>query len=208
MYALAAVRPHPRRLPIDVAPVRYWTARPERCHTRRDNDSTRQLTHSRYRNGDTRVDERADASQDSTASAAAATASLAAPDPLARLTQIRAGVLPILQAIATEYARRVRPGYPMVVDNIERGGVFGLNLDPGYGVYFMTDGTDVYAELHHVQGRTDALAAANAEKFAGRPAITRIELANTETELDYRNLVSRLLSAWNYQQLMINRVDS
>ena len=154
------------------------------------------------------VDESADATQDLTASASMATAPLVAPDPLAQLTRIRASVLPILQAINTEYAKRVRPGYPMIVDNVERGGVFGLNLDPGYGVYFMTDGTDVYAELHHVQGRTDALAAANVEKFSGRPVIARVEIAPDDNDLDYRNLVSRLLSEWNYQQLMINRVDS
>jgi hypothetical protein len=136
------------------------------------------------------------------------TAPLAPSDPLARLTRIRASVLPILQAINAEYAKRVRQGYPMIVDNIERGGVFGLNLDPGYGLYFMTDGTDVYAELHRVHLRTDTLAAANAERFAGRPEIKRIDIDPDDDDLDYRNLVSRLLSLWNYQQLMINRVDS
>ena len=46
------------------------------------------------------------------------------------------------------------------------------------------------------------------EKFGGRPEITRIEIGPAEDDLDYRNLVSQLLSMWNYQQLMINRVDS
>jgi hypothetical protein len=154
------------------------------------------------------VNESVDAAQEPATRATMATAPLAEPDPLAQLTRIRASVLPILQAINAESAKRVRPGYPMIVDNVERGGVFGLTLDPGYGLYFMTDGADVYAELHRVHLRTDTLAAANVEKFGGRPEITRIDIAPDDDDLDYRNLVSRLLSLWNYQQLMINRVDS
>jgi len=129
-------------------------------------------------------------------------------DVLARLNAIRATVLPILQAIQREYAARGREGYPKLVDNVERGGVFGLNLDPGYGVYFLTDGSDIWAELHHVSLRTDTLSAANVEKFGGEPAQTRRELGGDWTDLQYRNLVSELLSTWNYQQLMIFRVDS
>ena len=129
-------------------------------------------------------------------------------DPVARLRSIRATVLPILQAIRAEYAGRGREGYPQIVDNIESGGVFGLTLDPGYSVYFLTDGEDVWSELHTTQLRTDALAAANVERFAGRPAVERIELPQDAFDLAYRNIVARLLSAWNFQQLMIFKVDS
>lgn len=152
----------------------------------------------------------ADATHDATDTTTAGDAAPASGDAagVTRLAGVRATVLPILQAITAEYAARARPGYPRVVDNVQQGGVFGLNLDPGYGVYFMTDGDDVWAELHTIHLRTDALSAANVERFAGRPEIERLDVAPNWTDLDYRNVVARLLSAWNYQQLMIFKVDS
>jgi hypothetical protein len=128
--------------------------------------------------------------------------------PVARLEAMRARVMPILQSIKTEYTGRTRNGYPTIIDNIQPGGVFGLNLDPGWAVYFMTDGTDVFAELHKTSLRTDTLSMANVEKFAGRPSIDRRDIDGTWQDRDYRNLVSELLHGWNYQQLRIYRVDS
>ena len=96
----------------------------------------------------------------------------------------------------------------LLFDNIRQGGVFGLNLDANHGIYFMTDGTDVYADLHSMSLRSDTLSMANVEKFGGRPSHERIDIGDDLTDVDYRNLVSRLLSIWNYQQLAIFRVDS
>jgi hypothetical protein len=127
---------------------------------------------------------------------------------VARLEAIRPRVMPILQAVQREYAGRVRAGHPRIVDNVQRGGIFGLNLDAGYSVYFMTDGTSVHAELHTVSHRGDTLSNANAEKFAGSPHVERREIDDTWTDHHYRNLVSELLNRWNYQQLRIFRVDS
>lgn len=127
---------------------------------------------------------------------------------IARLNEIRARVMPILQSIKTEYTGRTRNGYPAIVDNVSPGGVFGLNLDPGWAVYFMTDGTSVFAELHETSLRTDTLSMANVEKFAARPEIDRREIDETWDDGDFRNLVSELLHLWNYQQLRIYRVDS
>ncbi|RIK41865.1 MAG: hypothetical protein DCC58_11860 [Chloroflexi bacterium] len=129
-------------------------------------------------------------------------------DPIARLGEIRATVLPILEEVQAEYAPRVRQGYPRIIDNVERGGVVGMNLDANFGVYFMTDGSDVYAELHTLALRTDTLSMANAEKFSGRPQHERVTIGADWNDLSYRNLIARLLSAWNYQQLAIFRVDS
>lgn len=128
--------------------------------------------------------------------------------PLTRLEAIRARVMPILQSIKTEYTGRTRNGYPAIVDNIRPGGVFGLNLDPGWAVYFMTDGASVFAELHETALRTDTLSMANVEKFAARPEIDRRDVDATWQDSDFRNLVSELLHGWNYQQLRIYRVDS
>lgn len=127
---------------------------------------------------------------------------------LAALTQTRNRVLPIMQSVVAEYEGRTRRGYPRIIDNVTQGGVFGLALDPGYAVYVMTDGISIFAELHATHPRSDTLSAANAEKFAGRPTITRMDVDATWTDRDFRNLVSMLLNRWNYQQLRIYRVDS
>ena len=126
-----------------------------------------------------------------------------------RLRQLRAVVMPMLAACRDEYAGRGRPGYPHLVDNIERGGVFGINLDPGFGAYFMTDGQSVYAELHRVALRTDTLSAANYEKFSGSPTQDRIDLdLSGDLIRQSRNVISRLLNAWTQQQTFLFRVDS
>ena len=85
---------------------------------------------------------------------------------ITHLNRIRDQVMPMLEAVEREYENRVRPGYPTMVDNVEHGGVFGINLDPGFGLYFMTDGQEIYAELHYVSLRTDTLSAANYENEA------------------------------------------
>ena len=132
---------------------------------------------------------------------------------IARLRQLRGIAMPMLEACRDQYVNRVRTGYPTLVDNVEHGGVFGINLDPGFGAYFMTDGQSVYAELHRVSLRTDTLSAANYEKFSGSPVQERIDLAldadpGTLWVRQSRNVISRLLSAWTSQQTLLFRVDS
>jgi hypothetical protein len=126
-----------------------------------------------------------------------------------QLQQLRMVVMPMLEACRDEYAGRGRPGYPHLVDNVERGGVFGINLDPSFGAYFMTDGESVYAEIHRVALRTDTLSAANYEKFSGRPSQERVDLdLNGDLIRQSRNIISRLLNAWTQQQTFLFRVDS
>lgn len=143
-----------------------------------------------------------------TASGATETTAISPADLVTRLQIIRSRVMPILEATKREYTGRVRNRYPTIIDNIERGGVFGLNLDPGFGIYFMTDGKDLFAEIHRVSLRTDTLSSANREKFAGRPLQERHDIDETWTEAQYRNMISELLSRWNTQQTVIYRVDS
>lgn len=140
-------------------------------------------------------------------------AGLTEAEALALLKQLRPLVMPMLEAFKERYTNRVRPGYPTIVDNVELGGVFGINLDPGFGAYFMTDGSSVYAEVHRIAQRTDTLSAANYEKFAGRPVQDRIDLnlsgaPGNDWALQARNVLSRLLNAWATQQTFLYRVDS
>jgi len=66
---------------------------------------------------------------------------------LEELKALRARMLPMFEAVAQEYASRVEPGYPIVFDSVEEGGYFGIHLDPGYGLYIMTDGESVFAQI-------------------------------------------------------------
>lgn len=128
---------------------------------------------------------------------------------IAKLQDLRRGAMPMLDAAKEEYTGRVRNGYPTLIDNVERGGIFGLNLDPGFGLYFMTDGSDVYAEIHRVDLRTDTLSAANYEKFAGRPVQERYDIDfDQNAPRQARNLLSQLLNYWTGQQTFVYRVDS
>jgi hypothetical protein len=136
------------------------------------------------------------------------TTALSATDFVAQLEAIKPRVMPILQAVQREYSKKVRSGHPQIIDNVTRGGIFGMNFEPGYGVYFMTDGSSIYAEMHTIAHRSDTLSAANNEKFAGRPQIERREIDASWNDHHYRNLVSELLNRWNFQQLRIYRVDS
>lgn len=136
------------------------------------------------------------------------TTAISPADLITRLETIRSRVLPILEATKAAYIGRVRDGYPTIVDNVPRGGVFGLNLDPGFGVYFMTDGQTLFAEIHRVAQRGDTLSAANREKFAGAPVQERHDIDESWTDIQFRNLVSELLNRWNTQQTVIFRVDS
>lgn len=128
--------------------------------------------------------------------------------PVERLQSLRSRVLPLLQAVKAEYTGRSTVGYPMIIDNVERSGVFGITLSPGFGLYFMTDGASLYSESHWMQLRIDALSMANAEKFAGRPHILREDIDEDFDLADARRLVSRLQNRWNHQQTRIYRVDS
>jgi hypothetical protein len=127
---------------------------------------------------------------------------------VAELAALRLRVMPILTALKDEYEKRTARGYPVIVDNVERAGVFGIDLAPGFGLYFMTDGTSLFADLHGTRLRTDALSSANAEKFSGRPETERFDIDSTWEEHRFRDLISRLLSRWNTQQTRLYRVDS
>ncbi|GIW03776.1 MAG: hypothetical protein KatS3mg059_0396 [Thermomicrobiales bacterium] len=79
------------------------------------------------------------------------------------LQSIRDRVLPMFEVVAAEYRTRVPPGYPIIVDDPERGEV-GLELDPNYALYFVSDGSGTYAELRFPLPRSDARSSASRER--------------------------------------------
>ena len=121
--------------------------------------------------------------------------------------EIRVRVLPMLQYVAAEYIERVPPGYPNIVDTPDRG-VVGLELDPNYSIFFVTDGMRVYADFSYGNPRNDARSSASREKFAGSPSVDRRTLAPAISDQALRNLISELMSRWNFQPMLIHITDT
>ncbi len=127
---------------------------------------------------------------------------------LDELRTLRDRLLPMLQIVGAEYDTRTEPGYPVIFDNVEDGGYFGINLDPGYGLYIMTDGQQIVAQLNIIAWRTDVRSSANKEKFASLPFDGVRPVSNKMSDGQLRNLISELLSHWNRQPLNIRTSDS
>jgi hypothetical protein len=121
--------------------------------------------------------------------------------------QLRSRVLPMFQYVQTEYRDRVPQGYPNVVDTADRG-VVGLELDPSHSLYIVTDGEQTYAELSYRSPRNDARSSASREKFAGAPVGDRRPVDAGISDQALRNLVSELMSRWNFQPMIINITDT
>ena len=126
---------------------------------------------------------------------------------LEAVQSIRGRILPMLRYVATEYSERVPPGYPNIVDTPDRG-VVGLELDPNFSLYFVTDGTQAFIDLAYRDPRTDARSSASREKFAGSPNVDRRPLDPAISDQALRNLISELMSRWNFQPTLINITDS
>jgi hypothetical protein len=120
---------------------------------------------------------------------------------------IRGRVLPMLQYVADEYRERVPRGYPNIVDTPDRG-VVGLELDPNFSLYFVTDGSQTYVDFAYRDPRTDARSSASCEKFAGSPNVDRRPLDPSISDQGLRNLISELMSRWNFQPMLIHITDT
>ncbi len=123
------------------------------------------------------------------------------------IQEIRARVVPMLRYIVTEYKERVPNGYPNLVDTPDRG-VVGLELDPNFSLYFVTDGTHAFVDLAYRDPRDDARSSASREKFGGSPQTDRRPLDPGISDQALRNLVSELMSRWNFQPMLIHITDT
>jgi hypothetical protein len=124
------------------------------------------------------------------------------------LRTLRNRVMPMLQEVARTYETRTEPGYPVIMDNVEFGGYFGIMLDPAYGLHFLTDGQQVFAQINMVGWRNDVRSSANKEKFSGLPFGGVRPVSAMLTDQQLRNLIAELLSHWNMQPLLIHQSDS
>jgi len=120
---------------------------------------------------------------------------------------VRARMLPMLRFAAEEYRHRTPDGYPVIIDDPERGAI-GLQLDPSYALHVVSDGERLYADLSYRASRTDARSSASREKFGGLPFDDRRPLAADASDQALRNLIAELMSRWNVQPGIIHITDS
>jgi hypothetical protein len=127
---------------------------------------------------------------------------------LSELRSLRDRMVPMFEALVEEWDNRTEQGFPVIYDNVESAGYFGINLDPGYGLFIMIEDGQIMAQLNVIAWRTDVRSAANREKFSSLPTggLKPVSPAMTDNEL--RNLISELIAHWNVQPLVIRVTDS
>ena len=127
--------------------------------------------------------------------------------PSERLAQVRERMMPMLRLMAEEYRHRVPEGYPVVVDAVEQGTI-GLELDPSYALYVVSDGQQLYADMYRRSPRTDARSSASRQKHGGLPFSDRRPLPPDVSDIALRNLLAELASHFNFQPGIIYITDS
>jgi hypothetical protein len=124
-----------------------------------------------------------------------------------QVLSIRDRVLPMLRHVAEEYKTRVPAGYPQILDSPEQG-LVGISLDPSYSLYIVSDGDQLFAEFNFRSPRNDARSSAGREKFSGAPIRDRRPLSSAVSDQGLRNLISELMSRWNFQPMIIHITDT
>jgi hypothetical protein len=123
------------------------------------------------------------------------------------LEALRQRVLPMLRLVAAEYEQRVPEDYPIVVDSVASG-LIGIEIDPNFALYFTVEENQPFADFYWRSSRFDARTSASREKFAGAPLFDRRALSLTTSDNELRNLISELMSRYNFQQGVIHISDS
>ncbi len=124
-----------------------------------------------------------------------------------QLESMRARLLPMLNYAAREYRARTPDGYPVVVDTAANGAV-GIELDPSYALYLVSEGEQLYADFYYRAARTDARSSASREKFGGMPFPDRRPIEPTIGDQHLRNLIAELMARFNAQPGIIYMTDS
>lgn len=114
---------------------------------------------------------------------------------------------PMFEEIKKEYEPRTPPGYPNLLLRPERGSI-GLELDPNYSMYFVSDGENVFVEYYYRSPRNDVRSSASREKFSGLPVDFRRPVDPAMSDRELRNLVADLISRFNYQPMLIHITDT
>src|SRR5688572_21753988 len=124
-----------------------------------------------------------------------------------RLGEVRERMMPMLRLVANEYEHRTPQGYPVIIDTIEHGTI-GIEIDPSYALYLISDGNELYADLYYRSHRADARTSASREKFSGLPHSDRRPLPTDLSDIALRNLIAEIMSRYNVQPGIIHITDS
>ncbi len=125
-----------------------------------------------------------------------------------QLRELRDRMLPMLQELARQFRGRAVPGYPVIVDDVERGGYFGIALGPGYGLYVTAEPDRLVVQLQTVSWRNDVHAAAGRERFGATPRVTTFPISTAMADAQIRDFLARVSASWHKQPLLIHQSDS
>lgn len=115
-----------------------------------------------------------------------------------QLQDIRNRILPMMEHAREQYTGRVAQGYPVIVDEVDRGTV-GLELDPNFALYITDEGGNLSAEVYRRLSRTDNRANAGRQKYGGAPLSDRRPLPADVDDQTLRNLIAELQNYLNFQ---------
>jgi hypothetical protein len=118
------------------------------------------------------------------------------------IRDIRDRIIPMLELVEEQYRGRVHEGYPVIVDEPERGTV-GVELDPSYALYITQDDTGLYAEVYRRLARIDNRATAQRQKYGGQPLSDRRPLPADVDDQTLRNLIAEVKNYVNFQPGML-----
>jgi hypothetical protein len=114
---------------------------------------------------------------------------------------------PMLEQVKRDYEDRVPAGYPTISRDSARGN-FGVQLDPSFALFIVSDGEGLFADFTYRSSRTDARSSASREKFSGMTIFDRRPIEPTISDQELRNLLAELLARFNTQPLLIHITDT
>lgn len=114
---------------------------------------------------------------------------------------------PMLEQVQNDYRGRVPDGYPTISRDASRGN-YGIQLDPNFALFLVSDGEQLFAEMTYRSSRTDARSSASREKFAGMTIFDRRPIEHTISDQELRNLLAELIARFNMQPLLIHMTDT
>lgn len=126
---------------------------------------------------------------------------------LEQLAEVRSRMMPMIRAVARDYDGHVTPGYPNIVDAVATGTI-GLEIDPNYALYVVSDGDGLVADFYYRSSRTDTRSSASREKYAGSPFNDPRPLPGRPDDVALRNLLAELMARYNIQPGLIHISDS
>lgn len=114
---------------------------------------------------------------------------------------------PMLEQVQNDYRDRVPNGYPTISRDAARGN-YGIQIDPNFALFIVSDGEQLFADMTYRSSRTDARSSASREKFAGMTIFDRRPIEHTISDQELRNLLAELLARFNMQPLLIHITDT